>query len=115
MDHRTEPEELAEAHDEWTPLLRIDAIGVTTHDDRLVEVNAYDPHLERDQGAASLHVALGETMLTFQHRLELHRTFPHARRADVERLHGREPRDTDLVALVSVAHRDLVRRDRVRT
>ena len=47
MQLSAEPIDLLEAHNQWRPLIWIDPIGVTLHEQIGMDVNALDPHFDQ--------------------------------------------------------------------
>jgi len=76
-------------------------------------VDSRYPYLEREQGAAALGISNGQRVDGFERRLEVHRAFGGTRWRDLMRGNRRESAERELVRLVTVAHRELVRRDRI--
>jgi hypothetical protein len=52
MQLSAEPIDLLEAHNQWRPLIRIDPIGVTLHEQIGMDANALDPHFDQTEEAA---------------------------------------------------------------
>ncbi len=75
MQALPQPEELAEAHDQRPPLLRVDAALVFIGENALVHVRSKDPHLGGDHRDGHARVVFGERSIVLQRRLELNRAF----------------------------------------
>jgi hypothetical protein len=100
---RRKPVELLEAHDERPPLVRVDAVALAFHEEALLHVHALDAHQHRERPAAPPRIVLGQRKRRIELRLELHRAFEHARRADRLGGHRRQPCDAELVTLIAIA------------
>lgn len=68
------PVEALEAHDQWAPLVRVDAIGVAFHQHLLSDMHTLDPHLEQFNPASDFFVVLSKVFDVLDDRFELYRT-----------------------------------------
>jgi hypothetical protein len=62
MHLSAEPIELLEAHNQWRPLIRIDPIGVTLHEQIGMDVNALDPHFDQTEEAAQFFTVFADAV-----------------------------------------------------
>lgn len=92
MHLSAEPVELLEVHDQWRPLVRIDTIGVTFHEQIRMDVDALDPHFDQADEAAQFVTVFANAVNCRNDSFELNWTFECARCLDSIGPHPRSPR-----------------------
>ena len=79
MQLSAEPIDLLETHNQWRPLIRIDPIGVTLHEQIGMDVNALDPHFDQTEEAAQFFTVFADAVSCRNDSFELDWAFERAR------------------------------------
>ena len=101
MDLGAQAVEVAEAHDERAPTIRVDPVGIGVAENRGLGPNAQDSQLERNE----IGCVLGQRMRGGQLGFHLERTFLDERSVDQLGLLGCQPRCCELVGAEGVTHK----------
>ena len=73
--------ELLKTHDQRLPLVRIDPVGFSGHQDRRIGMNPYDAHLDAERAVAQDRIVVRDAVNRLHPGFKLNRTLFHARGA----------------------------------
>jgi len=93
---------MLEAHDQWPPFVRINAIRVVFRQNRFREMYATDTDFDRKQTAVPLFVLFGEGMDRFDGGFQLNRALHYARWGYRLRSSGGQTRSREFLRIISI-------------